>query len=77
MDKRNKEFKIGDRVLVSSSGGWKQDSFGSVCGGPEVAPTITPLDYYWVVFDQPQECIYGDDKYYKAQILSIYLSSVS
>lgn len=43
-------------------------------GGPEPTTTVQgPEDYYWVQFDETQQCIDGDDEYYKAQILSRYL----
>jgi hypothetical protein len=70
-----KEFQIGDRVRVSSEGGWKNTCLGIVCGGPEPIETMKgPENFYWVQFDEPQEDVNCPDKYYKAQILSCYIN---
>jgi hypothetical protein len=69
-----KNFATRDRVLVSSSGGWKKTSAGTIVGGPEPIDTLKgPECYYWVEFDEPQEAVDGDDAYSKSQILSCYL----
>ena len=72
-----KNFKLGDRVTVSASGGWKRSFEGAIVGGPESTTTMQgPEDYYWVQFDENRQCVDGDDEYYKAQILSRYLALV-
>lgn len=69
-----KQFALQDRVMVSSSGGWKRTSPATVVSEPEPVQTLKgPEFYYWVSFDEPQEAIDGDDAYYKAQVLSCYL----
>ena len=69
-----KNFALRDRVLVSSSGGWKKTSAGTIVSVPEPIDTLKgPECYYWVEFDEPQEAVDGDDAYRKAQILSCYL----
>ena len=69
-----KQFAPQDRVMVSSSGGWKSTSPATVVSEPEPVQTLQgPELYYWVRFDEPQETIDGDDAYYKAQVLSRYL----
>jgi hypothetical protein len=71
---QRKDLTINQRVLVSSTGGWKQSSLGVICSGPEPIETLNGPEYfYWVQFDEPQEDINGPDQYYKAQILSCYL----
>jgi hypothetical protein len=69
-----KNFALRDRVLVSSSGGWKKSSIATIVSEPEPVDTLKgPEFYYWVDFDEPQETLDGDDVYGKAQILSCYL----
>jgi len=65
-------FPIGTRVFVSATcGGWRDDSRGVICGGPETIQTVQGEDYYyWVQFDAPQHDLSDDGPYYKAQILS-------
>jgi hypothetical protein len=73
---QRKEFSVNDRVLVSSSGGWKQSASGVICGGPDPVETLQGSEYfYWVLFDEPQEDVNGPDKYSRAQILSCYLEA--
>ena len=70
-------YTLGGRVTVSALGGWKRTFEGVVVGGPEPTTTVQgPEDYYWVQFDERQQCVDGDDEYYKAQILSRYLAPV-
>lgn len=69
-----KQFALQDRVMVSSSGGWKRTSPATIVSDPEPVQTLQgPEFYYWVSFDEPQETIDGDDAYCKAQVLSRYL----
>ena len=71
---QNKEFSLNSRVTVSSTGGWKKSSTGTICDGPELVETLQGVEFfYWVKFDESQEDINGTDKYCKAQILSRYL----
>ena len=70
---RNK-FDVGDRVLVSSGGGWEKDFIGTITDGPNSVETRQGEDYmYWVSFEEDQKDIDGDGPYYKAEILSRYL----
>jgi hypothetical protein len=70
-----KTFEIGEKVLVSSSGGWSQDFYGTIEAGPENVETCQGADYfYWVKFDELQHDLSKDGQYYKPQILSRYLS---
>jgi len=72
-----KRFELQDRVMVSSSGGWKRTSPATVISEPEPVQTLLgPEFYYWLSFDEPQETIDGDDAYRKAQVLSCYLSRI-
>ncbi len=72
---RLKVYESGSRVVVSTQGGWKNNGSGTIVGKAEPVTTLQGDDYYyWVEFDEPQEDINGPDKYYKAQILSRYLS---
>jgi hypothetical protein len=69
-----KSFTPLDRVIVSSLGGWKQASVGTIVSEPEPIETLRgPECFYWVEFDQAQQTIDGNDAYRKAQILSCYL----
>ena len=69
-----KQFALQDRVLVSSSGGWKRSSLATIVSEPEPVQTLRGSElYYWVSFDEPQQTIDSDDAYYKAQVLSCYL----
>ena len=65
-------FAIGERVSVSAAcAGWRDNSSGTICGGPEPVQTVQGEDYYyWVQFDSPQHDLSEDGPYYKAQILS-------
>ena len=73
-----KKLEIGNRVEVSSKGGWKNDFFGTVVDGPEPVETLKGTEnYYWVEFDEPQEDINGPDQYSKAQILSCYINEAT
>ncbi|MBK6896417.1 MAG: hypothetical protein IPH06_07490 [Alphaproteobacteria bacterium] len=72
------KFEIGERVIVSSEGGWKNNCPGVITGGPEWVITLEGNeDYFWVTFDTPQEDINDDHKYAKAQILSRYISKTT
>jgi hypothetical protein len=69
------EFRIGDRVSVSSRGGWKTTFPGTISRHPEPIRTLQGDEYFhWVAFDQPQACIDGDDEYVEAQVLGCYLT---
>lgn len=73
-----KNFVIGDKVIVSSEGGWKNNCSGIITGGAEPVKTQQgPENYYWVTFDMPQEDKNDDHKYIKAQILSRYISKTT
>lgn len=72
---RLKEFKIGDKVTVSSEGGWQNDCFGTICDGPEQVDVREGSEYfYWVEFDAPEHDLSDDGPYTKAQVLSQYIS---
>jgi hypothetical protein len=72
-----KFFNIGERVSVSTEGGWKKDFTGVIVDGPEAIDTLKgPENFCWVQFDEPQEDINGSDEYYKAQILSCYIDRI-
>ncbi|MGH1375180.1 MAG: hypothetical protein ACRBCK_02430 [Alphaproteobacteria bacterium] len=67
-------FQIGDKVIVSKDGGWKNDCSGVICSAPEPIDTLKgPENFYWVRFDQPEQDVNGDDEYIKAQVLSCYI----
>ncbi len=69
-----KQFALQDRVLVSSSGGWKRNSLATIVSEPEPVQTLRGSElHYWVSFDEPQQTIDSDDAYYKAQVLSCCL----
>ena len=69
------KYNIGDRVEVSSEGGWKNSFIGTVSSEPQLIYTSMGSDLiYLVEFDEPQQNINGPEDYYKAQILSCYIS---
>ena len=69
------EFASGEKVTVSGAGGWKRDAHGVIVGGPEAVTTRQGEDYfYWVEFDEPERDLDGDGPYYKAQVLSQYIT---
>ena len=77
MSELGKNFAVNDRVMVLSTGGWKQRAYGKIGSPPEVVETMQGPDFfYWVIFDEPQEDINGPCKYSKAQILSCHLALV-
>ena len=71
------QLTVGTRVFVSGAcGGWRADSRGVICAGPEPVQTMQGEDYfYWVQFDSPQYDVSNDGPYSKAQILSRCLST--
>ncbi len=62
------QLPLGTRVIVSGAcGGWRADSRGVICGGPEPIQTVQGEDYfYWVQFDVPQYDGDDDGPYSKA-----------
>ena len=79
--KVGKKFNIGDRVVVSSEGGWKEDYDGIVVGKVGISglqKTRMGMMYmYWVEFECDAYDTDNDGPYDKAQILSIYLSNAT
>jgi hypothetical protein len=72
-------FAIGTQVLVSAvGGGWRNDFRGTISSTLETVQTVQGEDYfYWVQFDAPQHDLSNDGPYYKAQILSRYLTNAA
>ena len=72
-----KKFHIGDKVIVSTEGGWKENYTGVVAakvGLTGKVKTRKGLIYmYWIDFDDEAYDLDGDGPYYKAQVLSLYL----
>ena len=79
--KQGEKFKIGDKVTVSKSGGWKENYSGTVsglAGENGLQKTRQGLVYmYWIDFDGDAYDIDGDGPYYKSEVLSIYLSNAT
>ena len=72
--RRKKDFEIGNFVVVSAEGGWREDSEGEIIGGPEPIQTLQGSDYnYWVRFSEPAHDLSDDGPYESAQILSRFL----
>ena len=52
MKEIRRKFRINEKVIVSSEGGWKNDFTGTITDGPESVETRQGEDYYyWVDFD--------------------------
>ena len=67
-------FRLGDRVVVSSTGGWRRDALGVIVAGPEPIETLQGEDFYWwVEFLVPEHDLSDDGPYSTAQILSRYI----
>jgi hypothetical protein len=78
--KVGKQFEIGDRVVVSKDGGWKDNYTGKVvglAGDNGLQKTRLGLVYmYWIKFDGDAFDIDNDGPYLESEVLSIYLSNV-
>lgn len=73
-----KEFKVGTKVIVSSTGGWQRDAVGIIVAGPELIDTLQGQDFYWwVEFLTPERDLDNDGPYTKAQVLSRYIQSAT
>jgi hypothetical protein len=68
-------FKVKDRVVVRSTGGWRADFVGTVETLAEPAGTVGHDDHtYFIRFDYPQFDLDGDGPYRGAQILGRHLA---
>ena len=77
--KVGKKFNVGDKVIISKDGGWKENYTGTISGKVGISglqETRLGLMYmYWIEFDNDAYDTDEDGPYYKAQILSMYLSN--
>ena len=79
--KLGKKLQIGDTVIVSKEGGWKENYTGTVvgpAGDNGLQSTKLGMVYiYWIRFDDDAYDIDGDGPYSKSEVLGLYLSKAS
>ncbi len=87
MSEKTEEFFIGQKVLISKNGGWKENFTGKIALPPKIdffkdynnnhfrkiKIGKREIIFVWIVFDSPQIDIDGNSKYSQAEINTKYI----